>query len=71
MPILRNLTTAQRIGLAIVFGVFVLMLAQVATAETLQCYPAHTPYRADPLIARIDPELLGLILCVGAILFMW
>lgn len=71
MLILRNLTTGQRIGLGLVFVVFALMLAQVVSAETLQCYPAHTPYRADPLISRIDPNLLGLVLCIGAILFMW
>ena len=57
----------NRIGLALLIAAAALMLASLGHADTLQCWPAHTPFRAD---AGLDPNLLGLILTIGAILFM-
>ena len=62
----------NRIGLVLVFAAMFLALATlVSHAGELQCWPAHTPFRAD---AALTPDqasaLFGLICAIGAVLFL-
>lgn len=59
----------NKIGLAILIGCALFMLAQVAHSETLTMLPAHVPFRADADPVR-EAGLFGLLVTLAAILFM-
>jgi len=67
---IRKLTRWQAFGLAMILVACALAVTgAVCHAETLQCWPAHTPFKSDAMSQ--DSALFGLICCIGAILFLW
>lgn len=66
---IRRLARVNALGLALVLIACTLVIASACGAETLQCWPAHTPYKADTMSQ--ESALFGLIVTIGAILFLW
>lgn len=68
---IRKLNRWQAIGLAAILIVCALAITgAVCHAETLTMLPAHTPWRA-PEPADPNPAWFGLIVTIGAIIFLW
>lgn len=67
---IRKLTRWQAFGLAMILVACTLaVFAATGHAETLQCWPAHTPFKSDAMSQ--ESALFGLIVTIGAILFLW
>lgn len=70
MSILKNLSFSQRLGLVLILGAVLFLLAPYcAHADTLTMWPCHTPVRAG-LDDTQQSALIGLIVTIGAVLFM-
>jgi hypothetical protein len=59
----------NKFGLALLLLVALLLIGRCVGAETLTMYPAHVPFKASS--DEMNPAWVGLIVTIGAILFMW